>query len=245
MALVIIVEDDASIAELIALYLQREGHAIEIIGNGLAALDRLESADAEPDLLVLDLMLPGLDGRGLARRVRARSTLPILMLTALDDDRDKLEGFDLGADDYITKPFNPNELVARCRAILRRSIPSAASAADVAGPDPSHLVRGNCTIDLEGHRLMVGAQEVTLRTKEFDLLATLARHVEMVLSREQLLELVWAGEVEGDSRTVDVHVSRLRERLAASGASIEIETVRSVGYRLAVGDPVRGEGSLR
>jgi DNA-binding response OmpR family regulator len=150
------------------------------------------------------------------------------MVTALDDDRDKLEGFQLGADDYVTKPFNPNELIARIHAILRRS----ARDHDRMGTASDSITLRNCQIDLPGRRLLVDGSPVTLRAKEFDLLATLATHRGAVLSREQLLERVWASEYDGDTRTVDVHISRLRERLEGAGATIAIETVRAVGYRL-------------
>jgi DNA-binding response OmpR family regulator len=230
MARILVVEDDPAIAELVRLYLRREGHAVELVSNGAVALRRLETSADEVDLVVLDLMLPGLDGRGVCRRLRAIADVPVIMLTALDDDRDKIEGFALGADDYLTKPFNPNELVARVRAILRRATRSSppASAATRA------LRLGNTTIDLDTRRVLVAGQAVRLRTKEFDLLAALAARAGVVLTRDQLLERVWSETFDRDTRTVDVHVSRLRDRLAAAGANVEIETVRSVGYRLSV-----------
>ncbi|MEA2594467.1 MAG: two-component system, OmpR family, response regulator RegX3 [Thermomicrobiales bacterium] len=231
MARILVVEDDRSIAELVQLYLRRDGHEIEIVENGATALRHLESSPAPIDLVVLDLMLPGLDGRGVCRRLRATSDVPVIMLTALDDDRDKIEGLDLGADDYLTKPFNPQELVARVRAILRRA---ARPVTQTLEPD-SHLEIGNLHLDLDAHRLLVSGQELALRTKEFDLLTAFAASAGIVLSRDQLLERVWGGEFDGDTRTVDVHVSRLRDRLDAAGATVEIETIRSVGYRLTAG----------
>jgi DNA-binding response OmpR family regulator len=222
-----VVEDDASIASLIELYLRHDGHDARVCGNGVEALHAWERAasDATPfDLIVLDLMLPGLDGRGVARRIRAQASVPILMLTALDDMRDKLEGFSLGADDYLTKPFDPNELVARVRAILRRAAPIE--------PPRAVLAFGQSSVDLDGRRLIVDGEEVSLRTREFDLLALLAEHAGIVLTRQQLLERVWAGEVNSDTRTVDVHISRLRDRLAAVEPGFTIDTIRSVGYRL-------------
>ncbi len=227
MARIMVVEDDRSIAGLIALYLRRDQHEIDAFGNGAAALQAWESALAgtQPiELVILDLMLPGLDGRGVARRMRAVSSVPVLMLTALDDIRDKVEGFELGADDYLTKPFDPNELVLRVRAILRRSVAPAARTV---------LRLGNAEFDVGGRRLCVAGADVTLRTKEFDLLVLLAEHAGIVLTRQQLLDRIWAGEFDSDSRTVDVHISRLRERLAASRSEMTIDTIRSVGYRLS------------
>ena len=223
------VEDDRAIADLVALYLRKDGHEVELISNGAEALRRIERDTAAVDLIVLDLMLPGLDGRGVARRVRAIADTPIVMLTALDDDRDKLEGLDLGADDYVTKPFNPAELTARVRAILRRA----------ARPAPSRIVEGaisagNVRLDETARRVFVNDSELPLRAREFDLLAAFAANVEIALSRDVLLDRVWDGEFDGDTRTVDVHVSRLRERLENAGATVAIETVRSVGYRLSV-----------
>ncbi len=228
MGTVYVVEDDQSIAGLIGLYLSRHGFTVEYAIDGRSALERLEGG-FEPALIVLDLMLPGLDGRGLARRVRAFSDVPILMLTALDDDRDKLEGFELGADDYLTKPFNPNELLARVRAVIRRAKPATETT-----PRTDRIQFANCEIDPAGRRFLVDGQEVALRSKEFDLLVTFAAHRNATLTRDQLLELVWGGAYDGDTRTVDVHVSRLRERLASCDARVAIDTLRSVGYRLTV-----------
>jgi DNA-binding response OmpR family regulator len=175
-------------------------------------------------------MLPGLDGRGVARRIRAFSDVPIIMLTALDDARDKVEGLDIGADDYLTKPFNPDELLARVRAILRRTTRSS-----TASLHPDRISAGNLEIDPTARRVVIAGDELPLRAKEFDLLLALARHAGMALSRDQLLDLVWDGGFGADTRTVDVHVSRLRERLADAQASVAIETIRSVGYRLTAG----------
>ncbi len=235
MARIMVVEDDVSIGGLIALYLRHEKHDVDVIENGVAALHAWELATTTTrpfDLVLLDVMLPGLDGRGVARRMRASSNVPILMLTALDDMRDKIEGFELGADDYLTKPFDPNELVLRVRAILRRSSSSTPAVLDRA---VLHL--GDAEVDLDGRRLIVEGQEIALRTKEFDLLALLAEHAGIVLSRQQLLERIWDADFDSDTRTVDVHVSRLRERLASGNASFTIDTIRSVGYRLTLPAP--------
>ncbi len=177
--------------------------------------------------MVLDLMLPGADGWEVCRRVRAGSAapdLPIIMLTARDDDVDKIVGLELGADDYVTKPFNPRELVARVKAILRRT--KRATRTDA----PVHV--GDVTIDPARHEVTIAGQPVELRPKQFDLLLTLAEHQGIVLSREQLLNLVWGYDFYGETRTVDVHIAQLRKRLADSNA--EIETVLGVGYKLVV-----------
>jgi DNA-binding response OmpR family regulator len=229
MARVMVVEDDRAIADLIALYLRKDGHEIEIVDNGAEALCRLETRPTKPDLIVLDLMLPGLDGRGVARRVRAVAKTPIIILTALDDDRDKIEGLDLGADDYVTKPFNPLELVARVRAILRRTAPAPGGSQNGAT-----LQFGNVRLDMDARRAFVNDIEMPLRTKEFDLLTAFTGNLNVALTRDQLLERVWGGEFDGDTRTVDVHVSRLRERLASADATPAIDTIRSVGYRLCL-----------
>jgi DNA-binding response OmpR family regulator len=177
-------------------------------------------------LIVLDLMLPEVDGWEVCRRVRANSNVPILMLTARDDDIDKIVGLEMGADDYLTKPFNPRELVARVRAILRRT-----SGATSASDEVRQI--GEVTIDPKSREVMVGKTRVPLRTKEFDLLLTLADHQNIVLSRDQLLDLVWGYEFYGQTRTVDVHIAHLREKL---GDSLSIETVWGMGYKL-VGEP--------
>lgn len=258
MARVLVVEDDRAVAGLVELYLRHAGHEVETLGDGATALRRVEAAttgggsgassargaaDAAPpmpDLIVLDLMLPGLDGRGVCRRIRAVSAVPIVMLTALDDDRDAVAGLDLGADDYLTKPFNPDELVARVRAVLRRTAraegPSRGAGAVATAASSAVTALGAARLDRAARRLTVGEREVALRAKEFDLLAVLAERPGHVLTRGQLLDRVWGemAAVEPGTRTVDVHVSRLRERLTAAGAGLAVETVRSVGYRLAV-----------
>lgn len=228
MPIALIVEDDDSIADIVRLYVAREGYDVEIVGDGLLALERVERQSPAIDLVILDLMLPGMDGRGVCRRIRKASNVPIIMLTALDDDRDTIEGLDLGADNYVTKPFNPNELMARVRAVVRRR-----SAIAPAPAQTNELVVGTLRVDLERRTVRIGDSELSLRTREFDLLSHLARRPGVVFSREQLLELVWAGELHDDeTRTVDVHISRLRDRLASTGSDIRIETIRSVGYRL-------------
>jgi DNA-binding response OmpR family regulator len=188
--------------------------------TGKTALDRIKS-DA-PALLVLDLMLPEIDGWEVCRRVRANSDLPIIMLTARDEDIDKIVGLEIGADDYMTKPFNPRELVARVKAILRRSDRLSL---------PTKVYRlGDLSIDPARREVLVAGQPIDLRTKEFDCLLCLAEHKGIVLSREKLLELAWGYDFAGQTRTVDVHVAHLRKKISHSTA--QIETVTGVGYKL-------------
>jgi DNA-binding response OmpR family regulator len=220
------VDDEANIVELAALYLEQEGFRVLSAPDGASALEMI--ARQPPALLVLDLMLPEVDGWEVCRQVRsgrAAPDLPIIMLTARDDDVDKIVGLELGADDYVTKPFNPRELVARVKAILRRTRRAAQPQA------PVHA--GDVTVDPARHVVTVAGQPVELRPKEFDLLLALAEHRGIVLSREQLLDLVWGYDFYGETRTVDVHVAHLRKKLANSSA--EIETVLGVGYKLVAG----------
>jgi len=220
---ILVVDDEANIVELAALYLEQEGFRVLSAADGASALEMV--ARQPPALLVLDLMLPEVDGWEVCRQVRsgrAAPELPIIMLTARDDDVDKIVGLELGADDYVTKPFNPRELVARVKAILRRTRRAAQPQA------PVHA--GDVTVDPARHEVTVAGQPVGLRPKEFDLLLALAEHRGIVLSREQLLDLVWGYDFYGETRTVDVHVAHLRKKLANSSA--EIETVMGVGYKL-------------
>ncbi|MCC7360363.1 MAG: response regulator transcription factor [Anaerolineales bacterium] len=224
--LILLVDDEPNIVELARLYLEREGFRVAAVGDGRAALER--AAKDEPALMVLDLMLPVLDGYEVCKQVRARSELPIIMLTAHDEDIDKIIGLELGADDYVTKPFNPRELVARVKAILRRSAGARASQAEAA---PLRLA--DLTLDPSRREVRVGEREVSLRAKEFDLLLALAEHAGRVLTREQLLNLVWGYDFYGQTRTVDVHIAHLRKALA--GGQARIETLTGVGYKLVAG----------
>lgn len=224
--LILLVDDEPNIVELARLYLEREGYRVAAVGDGRAALER--AAADPPALMVLDLMLPGVDGYEVCRQVRAKSDLPIIMLTARDEDIDKIIGLELGADDYLTKPFNPRELVARVKAILRRSAAAHTAPAEAA---PLHL--GDLSIDPARREVSVAGQRVTLRAKEFDLLLSLAEHQGRVLTREQLLNLVWGYDFYGQTRTVDVHIAHLRKALA--GSRVTIETLTGVGYKLVAG----------
>jgi two-component system alkaline phosphatase synthesis response regulator PhoP len=222
--MILLVDDEPNIVQLARMYLEREGFRVQAVGDGQSALQAVERH--RPALMVLDLMLPVMDGMEVCRRLRAQeSPLPILMLTARDEDVDKILGLELGADDYMTKPFNPRELVARVKAILRRGERSQPRSTGV-----FHL--DDLVIDPARREVTVKGQPVDLRTQEFDLLIVFAEHKGLVLSREQLLEKAWGYEYYGLSRTVDVHVGHLRRKLAISSA--HIETITGVGYKLVV-----------
>ncbi|MCP4359792.1 MAG: response regulator transcription factor [Chloroflexi bacterium] len=224
---ILVVDDEANIRDLARLYLEKEGYSVLTAVDGQTALETIRQTP--PTLMVLDLMLPGIDGWEVCRRVRTDSNLPILMLTARNDDIDKIVGLEMGADDYLTKPFNPRELVARVRAILRRVGPTAAKAR----ADQARKL-GNVVVDPISREMTVAGERVLLRTKEFDLLLTLMDHVNIVLSRDQMLDLVWGYEFYGQTRTVDVHIAHLRERL--TGSDLTIETVWGMGYKLVVNE---------
>jgi two-component system, OmpR family, alkaline phosphatase synthesis response regulator PhoP len=217
---ILVVDDEPHIVDLAKLYLQREGFRVETVGTGKDALERVNKV--QPALVVLDVMLPDLDGFEVCRRIRKQSDVPILMLTARGDDTDKIVGLEIGADDYMTKPFNPRELAARVKAVLRRY---------EAGQRPATVLEaGDLRLDIARREATVAGSPIALRTKEFDLLAAFLRNRNIVLTREQLLEIVWGYDFLGESRTVDVHITHVREKI--SGSHANIETVRGVGYRL-------------
>jgi DNA-binding response OmpR family regulator len=220
MTTILVVDDEPNILELAKLYLEQEGYRVEVVGNGNDALLKLNSV--KPSLIILDLMLPDIDGFEVCRQIRKQSDVPILMLTARREDVDKIVGLELGADDYLTKPFNPRELVARVKAILRRY---------KSGLKPGQAIEvGNLHIDLARREATVDSQPLRLRTKEFDLLATLAQNPGVVLTRERLLEMVWETDYYGETRTIDIHINHLRDKLSEANASIE--TVRGIGYKM-------------
>jgi DNA-binding response OmpR family regulator len=219
---ILIADDEASIRDLARLYLEKEGYRVNAVADGAQALAAIRREP--PSLLVLDLMMPEMDGWEVTRRVRAESDLPIIILTARDEDIDKIVGLEMGADDYLTKPFNPRELVARVRAILRRTTSPAL------GDRPRQV--GDVVINPGSREASAGGRTLALRAKEFDLLLALADHANQVLSRDQLLDLVWGYEYYGQTRTVDVHIAHLRDKLA--GSRLEIETVWGRGYKLSV-----------
>ena len=221
--LILLVDDEASIVQLAKLYLEREGFRTQAVGDGLKALEMVQSA--HPELVVLDIMLPGIDGLEVCRRLRAeKNQVAIIMLTARDEDIDKILGLELGADDYMTKPFNPRELVARVKAILRRSERMPAESAEEA------IRLGDLVIDSARREVTCKGKTVDLRTQEFEVLLVLIKHRSLVLSREQLLNLAWGYDFFGQTRTVDVHIAQLRRKLASS--NVRIETVTGVGYKL-------------
>ncbi len=202
------------------MYLTNEGFDVVVASDGKEALEK--ARQAKPNLIVLDLMLPSVNGLEVCKQLRRESDVPIIMLTARGDDVDRIVGLEVGADDYVSKPFNPRELVARVKAVLRRS-----KAADRT-PEPIKI--GNLQIDPARREVVVDGKQITLRAKEFDLLLTFAQNLGLVLDRERLLNLVWGFDYLGDSRTIDVHVTWLREKLAAS--TVRIQTVWGVGYKL-------------
>ena len=220
MKTILVVDDERHIVDLLRLYLEKEGFAVVSAGDGEEALAL--HARHDPSLVILDLMLPKVDGFEVCREVRRRGETPIIMLTARSDDVDAVVGLELGADDYVTKPFNPRALVARVRAVLRRT--------DVTARGGRPIEMGDLRIDPRRRDVQVGNRRVELRAREFDLLAALARDPGVVLTRDMLLESVWGTDFPGETRTVDVHVAELRKKLAPDGPAIE--TVRGVGYRL-------------
>ncbi len=218
---IVVVEDDPSIADLVDMYLRRDGFRVIQASSGEAGLEAIRRE--HPRLVVVDVGLPDrMDGLELCRRLRASSDVPIVILTARDSEVDRILGLELGADDYVTKPFSPRELAARIRAILRRAEPSPRSPGTV-------LKVGDIEIDIDRHEVRVAGTPVALTAREFDLLAYLAEHEGLVLSRRQLLDGVWGSDWVGDDRTVDVHVRQLRKKL---DGSLALSTVWGVGYRL-------------
>jgi DNA-binding response OmpR family regulator len=223
---ILVVDDERNIVELVKLYLGNEGYTIETAYNGREGLRKF--TQVQPVLVVLDLMLPEVDGYEVCRQIRKESNVPIIMLTARGDDIDTIVGLELGADDYMAKPFNPRELVARVKAVLRRS---ESVIVNTVG-QKIQIELGNTQIDLARHEVTIDGRVVELRAKEFDLLKALAQNTSIVLDRDRLLNLVWGYDYFGDTRTVDVHIAHLRDKL--QGSSAQIQTIRGTGYKLVV-----------
>jgi len=220
---ILVVDDEKNIVKLARLYLSNEGFRVEAAYDGAQALEKARTV--RPDLIVLDVMMPEMDGLSVCRELRKTSNVPIIILTARGDDVDRVVGLEIGADDYVTKPFNPRELVARVKAVLRRSQQEV--------PVQAVLEVDGLRLDADRREVTVEGQPITLRAKEFDLLSAFMRYAGIVLDRERLLQLVWGADYYGDTRTIDVHVAWLRERL--SGAKhVKIQTVWGVGYKLVV-----------
>jgi two-component system, OmpR family, response regulator RegX3 len=223
MTRVLVVEDEESFSDALSYMLRREGYEVEVAADGHAALQTFDRGGA--DLVLLDLMLPGLSGTEVCRELRSRSHVPIIMVTARDSEVDKVVGLELGADDYVTKPFSSRELVARIRAVLRR------------GAEPEELMlnvveAGPVRMDVERHVVTVDGHQVALPLKEFDLLELLLRNAGRVLTRGQLIDRVWGADYVGDTKTLDVHVKRLRAKIEPDPASPKyLVTVRGLGYK--------------
>ncbi|MBI2873727.1 MAG: response regulator transcription factor [Firmicutes bacterium] len=220
---ILVVDDDPNIREVIRLYLERAGYRLDLAADGPEALAAFRRG--QPDLVVLDLMLPGIDGWRVCETIRAESDCPVIMLTARGEPSERVEGFRLGADDYVVKPFDPNELVARIQAVLRRAGSDAGS--------PQLMRFGDLEIDPQAYALRRAGRVLKLPPREFELLCFMTRHPNRVFTREELLSAVWGYDYPGDTRTVDVHVSRLRDKLGPDG-DWYVATVHGIGYQWRV-----------
>ena len=223
---VLIVEDEESLADPLAFLLRKEGFEATVVTDGATALAEFDRGGA--DIVLLDLMLPGMSGTEVCKRLRAKSSVPVIMVTARDSEIDKVVGLELGADDYVTKPYSARELIARIRAVLRRG-----SEVDDVGVGDGVLEAGPVRMDVERHVVSVNGSQITLPLKEFDLLEYLLRNSGRVLTRSQLIDRVWGANYVGDTKTLDVHVKRLRSKIEAEPASpVHLVTVRGLGYKL-------------
>ena len=227
MTRILVVEDEESISDPLSYLLEREGYEVEVTGDGRAGLAAFDRAGA--DLVLLDLMLPGLPGTDVCRALRARSSVPVIMLTAKDSEVDKVVGLELGADDYVTKPYSSRELLARVRAVLRRG-------GDTEVDDDGVVEVGPVRMDIERHTVSVRGEAVRLPLKEFELLELLLRNAGRVLTRGQLIDRIWGSDYIGDTKTLDVHVKRLRAKVEEDPSDPRVlVTVRGLGYKLDVG----------
>lgn len=220
--LICVVDDETSIIDFVRIYLEREGFAVISYSDGISAIEGVRKE--QPALVVLDVMLPKMDGFDVCKTLRSeKNDVPVIMLTAKDEDIDKILGLELGADDYLTKPFNPRELVARVRAVLRRNKLNRKTKDNI-------LRIGNISIDYNRREVKISSELVKLRTQEFELLRVLAEEEGRAFSREQLLNLAWGYSFAGQTRTVDVHIAQLRRKL--EGSTVEIETITGYGYKI-------------
>lgn len=227
---ILVVEDEPALQETLAYSLTRQGYSVESASDGLAALDAARRM--HPDLIILDLMLPGIDGFEVCRILRQEMNVTIIMLTARDDEVDRVIGLEMGADDYVTKPFSVRELLARVKAHLRRTTLIRAEIKSEPAPETEVMVFGNLTVDLSRHEVLLDGQPLALKPKEFELLLFLARHRGQAISRELILERVWGWDFGGGSRTVDVHIRWLREKIEKDpNQPVRFVTVRGAGYR--------------
>lgn len=229
--LILMIDDEVNISDLARMYLSKEGFEVITAEDGNEGLRLFR--ERKPTLIILDLMLPGVDGLEICRQVRKESSIPIIMLTARGDDIDRIVGLELGADDYLTKPFNPRELVARVKAVLRRYTPAPETSNDKTETASKERISvADIVIDLRQRTVTVAGKPVDMRAKEFELLSTFAQNPNAVFDREKLLNIVWGYDYYGDSRTIDVHVTHLREKL--EGSRVKIQTVWGVGYKLII-----------
>lgn len=226
MTRVLVVEDEDSFSDALSFMLRREGYEVFVATDGNAAISEFDKHG--PDLVLLDLMLPGISGTEVCRIIRGKSSVPIIMLTAKDGEVDKVVGLELGADDYVTKPFSSRELLARVRAVLRRL-------GDSEELLPPTIEAGSVRIDIERHVVWVRGENITMPLKEFDLLEFLVRNSGRVLTRNQLIDRVWGADYVGDTKTLDVHIKRLRAKIEIDPSSpLHINTVRGLGYKFEV-----------
>jgi two-component system response regulator RegX3 len=225
---VLVVEDEASIVEALQIGLSREGFRVEVAGDGVEAIERF--TQVKPDIVLLDVMLPRLSGLDVCRQIRAQSSVPIIMVTAKSGEIDTVVGLEVGADDYVTKPYRIRELVARIRALLRRA--SGDTTGEVERAVSSTLRVGDVTLDPEAHRLTVRGTEITVPLKEFEVLHLLLANAGRVLTREVLIDRVWGSDYVGDTKTLDVHIKRLRSKIEVDpSAPTRIVTIRGLGYK--------------
>lgn len=226
---VLIVEDEAALAEPLAFLLEREGFKVRVAFDGQEALNKFD--EGEPDIVLLDLMLPGMSGTEVCKNIRLKSMVPVIMVTARDAEIDKVVGLEIGADDYVTKPYSSRELIARIRAVLRRG--RVEEPVEESEAEYEEVLRGGTVVlDVERHVVTVGGNEVSMPLKEFDLLEYLLRNRGRVLTRGQLIDRVWGSDYVGDTKTLDVHIKRLRSKIERNPSSPEfLVTVRGLGYK--------------